>query len=79
MKPLLAAVLAPSLLAGDAREDDAATPPGLRAEIFAGADFSGEPTLVRADPDVHFEWDAASPDPRLPPGPFAARWRGRTR
>ena len=77
MNPLLAAVLVPGLLARAGDGDDAAPPPGLRAEIFAGASFSGEPAVVRSDPEIHFEWDAASPDPRLPPGPFAARWSGK--
>jgi glucose/arabinose dehydrogenase len=49
---------------------------GLRAEIFAGSP-GGEPAAVRADPDVHFDWDGAPPDLRLPPGPFSIRWTGK--
>jgi beta-glucosidase len=50
--------------------------PGLKAEYFATPDFSGKPTLVRTDPQVQFDWNAASPAPGIPMKAFAVRWRG---
>jgi sugar lactone lactonase YvrE len=35
---------------------------------------SGAPDLTRTDPDVDFNWGAASPDPSITAGNFAARW-----
>jgi len=37
---------------------------------------SGDRSLQRVDPDISFAWASASPDPRLPRGPFTAEWRG---
>ena len=54
-----------------ADEDENDTVPGLAARYRAGGK-----TVVRIDPDVAFEWKTDSPDPRLPRGPFAARWTG---
>ncbi len=50
--------------------------PGLKAEYFANADFSGEPALVRADPQIQFDWNAASPAPGIPMQTFSVRWSG---
>lgn len=50
--------------------------PGLKGEYFANADFSGKPTLVRTDPRIQFDWNAASPAPGIPMRAFAVRWSG---
>jgi beta-glucosidase len=49
---------------------------GLKAQYFANTDFSGEPTLTRVDPQIQFDWNAASPVPGLPMKAFAVRWSG---
>jgi len=49
---------------------------GLKAEYFANADFSGKPALVRTDPQVQFDWNAASPAPGIPMKAFSVRWTG---
>ena len=58
------------LLAGaslHAQADDGDFLPGMLARYSAGGK-----TIQRFDPDVSFVWGAASPDTRLPAGPFAA-------
>ncbi len=49
---------------------------GLKAEYFAGTDFSGSPVLTRTDPQIQFDWDAAPPAPGIPTKAFAVRWTG---
>ena len=50
--------------------------PGLKAEYFANTDFSGKPALVRNDPQIQFDWNAASPASGIPMKAFAVRWSG---
>jgi len=52
------------------------TEPGLKAEYFANTDFSGKPALVRNDPQIQFDWNAASPASGIPMKAFAVRWSG---
>jgi beta-glucosidase len=52
------------------------TAPGLKAEYFPNTDFSGKPALTRIDPQIQFDWDAASPAPGIPLQAFAVRWSG---
>src|SRR5262249_30842831 len=47
---------------------------GLRARYRPG---SGKPGLVRIDRDLQFQWEDASPDPRIAAGPFEVRWTGK--
>jgi len=49
---------------------------GLKAEYFASSDFSGNPVLTRVDPQIDFDWNAASPVPGLPANNFGVRWTG---
>ncbi len=49
---------------------------GLKAEYFASSDFSGKPVLTRVDPQIDFDWNAASPVPGLPAKNFGVRWSG---
>ena len=49
---------------------------GLQAQYFANIDFSGEPALTRIDPQIQFDWNAASPVPGVPMKAFAVRWSG---
>lgn len=53
------------------QDDDDEQPPGLRARYQVS-----DVTIERVDPDISFPWGAASPDPRLPSGPFKAQWSG---
>jgi len=49
---------------------------GLKAEYFASSDFSGAPVLTRVDPQIDFDWNAASPAKGLPANNFGVRWTG---
>ena len=49
---------------------------GLKSEYFATNDFSGQPALRRTDPQIQFDWNAASPAPGVPMQAFAVRWSG---
>lgn len=49
---------------------------GLKAEYFANDDFSGAPALVRTDPEIQFDWNAAAPAPGIPMKAFSVRWTG---
>jgi beta-glucosidase len=49
---------------------------GLKAEYFPTAGFSGKPALTRNDPQIQFDWNAASPAPGIPMQAFAVRWSG---
>ena len=49
---------------------------GLKAQYFANIDFSGEPVLTRVDPQIQFDWNAASPASGIPMKAFAVRWSG---
>ena len=48
--------------------------PGLKAEFFGNADFSGDPILSRIDPMVAFDRDMVGSLPAAPK--FAVRWTG---
>jgi hypothetical protein len=45
-----------------------------RGEYWANPDLNGEPKLVRADPEINFDWGTGSPTPGLPADNFSARW-----
>jgi beta-glucosidase len=49
---------------------------GLEGEYFANADFSGKPALIRTDPQIQFDWNAASPAHGVPMRAFSVRWTG---
>ena len=49
---------------------------GLKAEYFSNADLSGQPAMIRTDPRVQFDWNAASPAPEIPMKAFSVRWSG---
>ena len=50
---------------------------GLKGEYFNTMDLSGSPALVRIDRQVHFDWNAGSPDPRVNSERFSVRWTGK--
>jgi beta-glucosidase len=55
--------------------------PGLQAEYFANADYSGKPAFVRVDKQIDFDWNGASPSGLHVPNPipataFSVRWTG---
>ncbi|MGC9998275.1 MAG: glycoside hydrolase family 3 C-terminal domain-containing protein [Terriglobia bacterium] len=56
--------------------ENSASAPGLKADYFANADFSGKPTLTRTDPQIQFDWNSAAPAPGVPMKAFAVRWTG---
>ena len=45
-----------------------------QAEYYANASLLGQPTLVRDEADVDFNWILHSPDPAIPADNFSARW-----
>lgn len=49
---------------------------GLKAEYFANTDFSGRPALVRVDPEIQSDWNAAPPASKVPMKNFGVRWSG---
>jgi beta-glucosidase len=65
------------LLPGEYLRTGAANPqPGLNAEYFANTGLSGDPTLKRVDPAIHFEWNNVSPGPGVPAQNYSVRWTG---
>jgi len=48
--------------------------PEWRGEYYANPTLSGSPALVRNDPEIRFDWGAASPAPDLPADQFSVRW-----
>jgi mono/diheme cytochrome c family protein len=57
-----------------ARPDDRR---GLRGEYFATRRFrNGRAVVDRVDPEVRFDFKDGSPDPKIKPEEFAARWQG---
>lgn len=50
-------------------EDEPALIPGIVVHFQAK-----NKTITRVDEDINFHWGTYSPDERLPPGPFSARW-----
>jgi beta-glucosidase len=49
---------------------------GLTGEYFASSALSGKSVLTRVDPQVDFDWNAASPAPGVPAKDFGVRWTG---
>ena len=50
---------------------------GLTGAYFATPDLTGEPALVRTDPEIAFSWGGAAPAPGVPGKQFSVRWTGR--
>lgn len=50
--------------------------PGLKASYFSNKDLSGPPSLSRVDRELNFNWQAGSPDVKLPKDEFSAVWEG---
>jgi beta-glucosidase len=51
--------------------------PGLRAEYFNNRELKGEPSLVRTDAQVNFDWGARSPGQGIGEDNFSVRWTGK--
>jgi beta-glucosidase len=49
---------------------------GLKGEYFANVNFSGKPSLIRVDPEIQFDWQAASPALGVSEKAFGVRWTG---
>lgn len=45
-----------------------------RGEYYSNPNLSGDPTLVRNDIDVNFDWGTGLPAPGLPADNFSVRW-----
>ncbi|MEN6478048.1 MAG: PA14 domain-containing protein [Anaerolineales bacterium] len=48
--------------------------PAWKGEYYSNATLSGQPTLVRNDNELSFNWGTNAPDSRLPANSFSARW-----
>ena len=48
-----------------------------QGSYFANRDLKGEPTLVRTDPSISFDWGTGAPAPVLPADDFGVRWIGK--
>lgn len=71
---LVAAIPAPAPAGAQGQDDPEGAAPGLVAEYAA---TPGGPVVARrVEADLTHDWGEARPDPRLPRGPFAARWSG---
>ena len=80
---LLAGVACATLLPGNLAyaQQDPAVCPGPATGAFTGCYYanqtlSGDPTLIRTDAQINFDWGNHSPDPSLQPEDFSARWQG---
>ena len=49
---------------------------GLKGEYFANENWQNTPAVTRIDPQIDFDWNAASPVPGLSPRSFSVRWTG---
>lgn len=47
---------------------------GWKGEYFSNPDLEGEPTVVRDDEQINFDWGNGSPAPEIPADNFSARW-----
>ena len=56
------------------RIDGAASYPDWRGEYWSNRRLEGDPTLVRNDAEIDFNWGTDAPDSRLPRDNFSARW-----
>ena len=55
-------------------EQTSALPVAFHGEYFDNREASGEPVLVRDDPQINFIWFDQKPDPALPADGFSVRW-----
>ena len=56
---------------------DLGTKYGLKGEYYNNIDLDGTPVLTRLDATIDFTWNGVtSPDPRVSPTQFSARWSG---
>jgi len=53
--------------------------PDWRGEYFNNRQLAGQPTLVRNDPQIRFNWGSQPPATELRPDNFSARWSRRVR
>ncbi len=49
---------------------------GLRGEYFSNMNLAGQPTLVRLDKQINFDWGGGPPDSSMAPDRFSVRWTG---
>jgi beta-glucosidase len=52
------------------------TEEGLKAEYFANENWRNAPAVTRIDPQIDFDWNAASPVPGFSPRSYSVRWTG---
>jgi len=69
-RPTLNPINSEFLLTPDKKEN------GLRAEYFGNNNLEGQPILKRIDKQVNWDFGVGSPDPKIKPDYFSARWTG---
>ncbi|RIK44385.1 MAG: hypothetical protein DCC55_02790 [Chloroflexi bacterium] len=52
----------------------AVSDPAWQGAYWNNREMSGEPALVRSDPNLDFDWGGGSPDPAIRADQFSARW-----
>jgi hypothetical protein len=45
-----------------------------RGEYYRNRDLAGDPTVIRQDGKIAFDWNSGSPDPKIPRDNFSVRW-----
>lgn len=56
------------------RIDTVPSYPDWRGEYWSNRNLEGDPSLVRNDEEIDFNWGSGAPDSRLPSDNFSARW-----
>ncbi len=49
---------------------------GFTACYYTNTTLTGNPAVVRTDSQINFDWGSGSPDAKILPGDFSARWEG---
>lgn len=49
--------------------------PLYRAEYFNNTELSGDPVVIRDEPNIDYLWENSSPDPLIETDNFSARWQ----
>ncbi len=45
-------------------------------KYYNNKDLSGDPALIRTDPNINFKWNSESPDPKIQKDTFSVSWEG---
>jgi hypothetical protein len=71
---LMVVVLILTATTANVSAQDSGTGVLWQASYWANSSLTGEPVLRRVEPALDHNWGTWSPDPRIPPDGFSARW-----